>query len=109
SFQQGSEDWLSAMHALLRWRSCELLTDMAYSAGRFTEAVRYAEEAAATMPQIAATRYRHGRALNALGHLDEAIAAYRAALDLNPFLGEARLALAQCLLDSGLPSEARAV
>ncbi len=104
----GSEAWIHAMRKLLRWRASELLTDIAFMSERFGDAVDFAAEAASLMPQVAATQFRHGRALNALGSLNEAIAAYRTALDINPFLGEARTALVNALIAAGLPQSAQA-
>ena len=104
-----SDKWAAQMRDLLIWRACELLTDLAFAADRFANSLDYAREAVARMPHIAATQFRLGRALNALGNLDEAVPAYKAALGINPFLGEARSALAQALIDSGRPSAALAV
>ncbi len=105
---QGSPRWFAALRALLRWRACELLADLTFTAERFAASAEYAEMAAAIMPHIAATQYRKGRALNALGRMEDAVAGYRAALAVNPFLAEARRALAEALVDISLSADALA-
>ncbi|HLJ57705.1 MAG TPA: hypothetical protein VKT77_21900, partial [Chthonomonadaceae bacterium] len=105
----GSEGWCRDMAALLRWQALELLSDVAFASERFNEAAGHASGAAAIMPYLADTRYRLGMAHNALGCLDRAIAEYRAALEVNPFLAAAREALVCALVDAGAPADALAV
>ena len=89
------------MCALLQWRASEIVAEIALQSARFADAARFAAIAVAHMPHAAATQFRHARAMNALGRLDEAAVSYRRALAINPFQGEAHGALTQCLLDSG--------
>ena len=58
--------------------------------------------------QPAMLLFRAGRALQAAGRCEPAIARYRQALDLEPTRAEIRYALGQCLVDAGRAGEAAA-
>jgi Flp pilus assembly protein TadD len=65
-------------------------------------------DAARKSPDRAAARNNHGLALQRAGHLDAAIAEYRAAVALDPDDAEAHDNLGAALLDAGRIDEARA-
>jgi len=109
AFVQGSPRWTEAMRNLLRWRTCELLTDIAYASARYPEAERFACEACGAIPRMPATHLRYAGALHALGKTEAAVREYRTALDGNPFMEEARNALAQLLTETGQPADALAL
>ncbi len=107
--QHGSSQWSEAMLRLLRWRTSDLLCRFASSNGRFLEAERFGTAACELIPDISSTQFQLARALNSLGCLNEAEFRYRAALDLDPFLIEAHVGLAQLLLDRDRPEDALTV
>lgn len=69
-------------------------------------ALQSAEKALAAGPNNALAAEAHGEALLAAGKKDEAVAAYRRALQLDPKLTRARLGLAAALSASGKHAEA---
>jgi tetratricopeptide (TPR) repeat protein len=108
-YRQGTGEWSSAMHSLLLWRVCELLSDLAYNRNCFGQAASLARQAVAQQSDIGATHYRLARSLRALGEFEQAIASYRRALECAPFLVEARNELAALWIDIERPSESRSI
>ncbi len=77
-------------------------------AGRREEALQHLAASIAIKPR-SETHFNAGNVTTALGRLDEAEAHYRAALKLNPSLGEASLNLGSLLGGQGRLAEARQV
>ncbi|MBK6733425.1 MAG: tetratricopeptide repeat protein [bacterium] len=77
-------------------------------AGRREEALQHLEASIAIKPR-SETHFNAGNVTAALGRLDEAEVHYRAALKLNPSLGEASLNLGSLLGGQGRLAEARQV
>ena len=73
----------------------------------YAAAVRVMERAVADHPQDAWAHYWHGAMAEALGRPEEAIAAYRAAIRIQPRLIEAQMNLAGALVRAGRLAEAR--
>lgn len=78
----------------------------ALAAGAAHEAERLAARAREADPGHAQAVYAHGRALKALGRLDDAIAAYRRALSLAPTNVDVLLSLGIALRARGKPADA---
>lgn len=76
------------------------------AAGAAADAERLASAARRADPRHARAAYTHGRTLKALGRLDEAIAAYRDALALDPASTDALLSLGIALRACGRAAEA---
>jgi len=69
-------------------------------------AIASADKAVQAAASSAVAQEARGDALSALRRFDDAIAAYRKALQLDPKLNRARVGLASTLVDAGKPSEA---
>lgn len=76
------------------------------AAGAAADAERLAARAREADPHDAQAAYAHGRTLKALGRLDDAIAAYRAALALAPDHVDTLLSLGVALRAHGQPAQA---
>jgi tetratricopeptide (TPR) repeat protein len=69
--------------------------------GRFEDGLRYLEQAVAALPKKAVIRYHIGIAHFSLGRDDRALAAFQAAVDLDPEFARAQINLAEVLRKVG--------
>src|SRR5687768_4656272 len=81
----------------------------AIEAERYTDAVANLQKVAASDPRNAHAHYYLGYALSMLRRDDEAVPAYRKAIELQPDLNPARLNLGLVLMRQKKPAEAVAV
>jgi tetratricopeptide (TPR) repeat protein len=77
--------------------------------GRLVEAIEHLDTAVAIKPTSGQARHLLGLAHHRLGHAEEALANYRLALRLSPDDGEARQRMAELLRAQGREDEAREV
>src|SRR5579884_276945 len=108
-FTPGTPAWRDKFKTLLAWRVHTALAETAYARGDFLLSLRHAGQAAACRPELGETQYLLARALRACGQVEEAVAAYRRALEEAPFLLTAWEELAQLLLDLARADEALAL
>jgi tetratricopeptide (TPR) repeat protein len=87
-------------------RVWDSLIDISLRQFRDQEALSYAEQAVAENPQDASAHARLGELYRTLGRMDDALRAYREAVDVNPRVTEYQFALAELLSMTNREAEA---